>query len=464
VIRRFSLSYTLFIHISDLLIVVASLAFSSSLRINVKIGAFGADEAFGTPPLLFGIAVVLWQLAFQLLGVYSPIYSAAFVQEVRRVVLGHVLACLLFFGVLYMTYRDYSRLQAAYLIILVLLITIIHRAIVRLFYRASGLASNNHRIVLIVGTDDNARRIGETVAHYDWMGLSLLGYLRHHADDPVVDELAGKVLGTVDRLPALVELNNVDEVIIALKMPDYTYLSRTMEMLQNCVTNIRLAPDYSDLAYFHASMENFGGIPLIALREAVLSPLQRAVKRLLDIIVSGLVLLLGWPIFLIVAVAIRLESKGPILFCQQRVGQHGKLFTMYKFRSMIADAEQLQDKSDVDHKHADDARVTRIGRILRRTSLDELPQFWNILRGDMSLVGPRPEMPWLVDQYESWQRKRFEVPQGLTGWWQVNGRAERPMYLNTEDDLFYISNYSLWLDILIILRTIAIVFTGRGAY
>ncbi len=463
-IRRFSLGYTLFIHLSDLLIVVASLAFSSSLRISVKLGAFGADEAFGTPPLLFGMAVVLWQLAFQLLGVYTPAYAAAFWQEAQRVVLGHVLACLLFFGVLYMTYRDYSRLQAAYLVALVLLITIIHRAIVRLFYRASGLASNNMRVVLIVGTDANAQRVGAAVVHYEWMGLSLLGYVKHHADDPVLDELAGKVLGAVDRLPALVAQYNVNEVIIALKLPDYTYLSRTMEMLQNCVTNIRLAPDYSDLAYFHASMENFGGVPLIALREAVLSPLQRAIKRLLDMIVSGLVLLLGWPIFLVIALAIRLESKGSILFCQQRVGQHGKLFTMYKFRSMIEDAEQLQDQSDVDHKHENDARVTRIGRIIRHASLDELPQFWNILKGDMSLVGPRPEMPWLVDKYETWQRKRFEVPQGLTGWWQINGRAERPMYLNTEDDLFYISHYSLWLDITIILRTIGIVITGRGAY
>jgi len=137
---------------------------------------------------------------------------------------------------------------------------------------------------------------------------------------------------------------------------------------------------------------------------------------------------------------------------------------MYKFRSMVVGADRLQDKNDVDHKKSDDPRVTRVGRFIRKTSLDELPQFWNILCGDMSLVGPRPEMPWLVEKYNPWQRKRFEVPQGLTGWWQVTGRADKPMYLNTEDDLFYIRNYSLWLDLQIVFRTMLVIFTGRGAF
>jgi exopolysaccharide biosynthesis polyprenyl glycosylphosphotransferase len=237
-----------------------------------------------------------------------------------------------------------------------------------------------------------------------------------------------------------------------------------IESLQHCVTNIRLAPDYSDLAYFHVSIENFGGIPLVGLREAVLSPAQRVIKRLFDIALASVSLFFGWPVLLGIAIAIRLDSSGPVIFRQERIGQHGRLFSMLKFRSMVANAEALQDTSSVDHKHADDPRVTRVGRFIRRTSLDELPQLLNILRGDMSWVGPRPEMPWLVDKYEPWQRKRFEVPQGLTGWWQINGRADKPMYLHTEDDLFYIRNYSLWLDFQIILRTVASWISGRGAY
>jgi exopolysaccharide biosynthesis polyprenyl glycosylphosphotransferase len=200
------------------------------------------------------------------------------------------------------------------------------------------------------------------------------------------------------------------------------------------------------------------------LREAVLSPAQRAAKRLFDVTVSLLMLILCWPVFLIIAIAIRLESPGSIFFVQERIGEHGRRFKMVKFRSMYKDADKMQVVESVDHKQRHDPRVTRVGDFIRRTSLDELPQFVNILRGDMSLVGPRPEIPWLVDKYEAWQRKRFEVPQGLTGWWQVTGRADKPLYLNTEDDLFYIRNYSLWLDVQILFRTILVVVTGRGAF
>jgi exopolysaccharide biosynthesis polyprenyl glycosylphosphotransferase len=464
VIRRFSLRYTFFVRLSDLVIVLASLTISSFLRINVDVGKSGANEAFATPPFLFLIACVVWQFAFQFLGVYAPAHSAWFWREVQRILVAHGLAALLFFGALYVTYRDFSRLQSLYFLVLVVFGVYCHRLTVRLFYKISGKQIARRRTVLIVGTDANARRIGETVLVYEWTGLRLLGFLTYKGGDTVADGLAHRVLGSVDVLPRVVQECQVKEVIFVLRSPDDTQLGHMIETLQDQVTNIRIAPDYSHLAYFHVSVENFGGIPLVSLREAVLSPWQRWLKRLFDLVVSGLALLLGWPICLLIALAIRLDSPGPILFCQERIGEHGRRFRMYKFRSMIVNAEQLQDLASVDYKQRDDQRVTRVGRFIRRTSLDEFPQFINIFRGDMSLVGPRPEMPWLVDKYEPWQRKRFEVPQGLTGWWQISGRADKPMYLHTEDDLFYISNYSLWLDLQIIFRTILIVITGKGAF
>jgi lipopolysaccharide/colanic/teichoic acid biosynthesis glycosyltransferase len=172
-----------------------------------------------------------------------------------------------------------------------------------------------------------------------------------------------------------------------------------------------------------------------------------------------------------IALLIRLDSPGPVLFRQQRVGENGRLFGMFKFRTMVAEAESLQDQvlvttqdGQVIHKHKHDPRVTRIGLFLRRYSLDELPQLFNVLRGEMSLVGPRPEMPWLVDRYAPWQRKRFAVPQGITGWWQINGRSDKPMHLNTEDDLYYVYNYSLWLDLRILMMTPLAALRGRGAF
>jgi lipopolysaccharide/colanic/teichoic acid biosynthesis glycosyltransferase len=166
-----------------------------------------------------------------------------------------------------------------------------------------------------------------------------------------------------------------------------------------------------------------------------------------------------------------LDSPGPIIFRQTRVGENGRLFQMLKFRTMVKDAETQFEKTKGEteetewlYKRKDDPRVTRIGRFLRRISLDELPQLYNVLCGEMSMVGPRPELPWLVEKYKPWQRKRFAVPQGITGWWQVNGRSEKPMHLNTDEDLYYIYNHSLWLDAIILLKTPIAVLTGKGAF
>jgi exopolysaccharide biosynthesis polyprenyl glycosylphosphotransferase len=194
-------------------------------------------------------------------------------------------------------------------------------------------------------------------------------------------------------------------------------------------------------------------------------------KRALDIVLVSIALLVALPVMLTVALAIKLSSPGPVLFKQRRVGEAGKLFTIYKFRSMVVNAEALQTKvnttdanGNVIHKAKHDPRVTSIGRIIRKTSLDELPQLFNVLKGDMSLVGPRPELPWLVEQYQPWQRGRFVVPQGITGWWQVNGRSDTPAHLSVEKDIWYVKHYSIWLDIKIIAMTIPALLKGKGAF
>ena len=184
----------------------------------------------------------------------------------------------------------------------------------------------------------------------------------------------------------------------------------------------------------------------------------------------GLVLLS--PLLLVTALLVRLSSPGPILYVSRRVGEGGRVFSMLKFRTMRQGADRLEedlisrseDGALVFAKRPDDPRVTPIGRFLRRYSLDELPQLYNVLVGDMSLVGPRPELPSLVDRYEPWQMKRFAVPQGLTGWWQISGRADKAKHLHAEDDLYYIRNYSVLLDVKIIVRTPLAVLRGRGAF
>jgi exopolysaccharide biosynthesis polyprenyl glycosylphosphotransferase len=207
------------------------------------------------------------------------------------------------------------------------------------------------------------------------------------------------------------------------------------------------------------------------VRAAALTEYQLMVKRIFDLVATTLIMVFALPVMLVVALVIWLDDRGPILYHSRRVGENGKLFDMIKFRTMIPSAEKMQkmveqydEQGNLIHKTKDDPRITRIGRFLRRTSLDELPQFFNVLSGNMSLVGPRPELPYLVDKYEPWQRKRFAVPQGLTGWWQIHGRSDKPMHLHTEDDLYYIQNYSIWLDIQILLQTVWIIIRGKGAY
>lgn len=198
---------------------------------------------------------------------------------------------------------------------------------------------------------------------------------------------------------------------------------------------------------------------------------QRAIKRFVDLLLSSILLILALPVFIVIAAAIRLDSRGPVFFRQERIGEGNRRFRIIKFRTMVVDAEErsgeverTNEHGQIVHKHQDDPRITRIGRMLRRTSIDEIPQIFNVISGEMSLVGPRPELPKIVERYETWQYERLTVPQGLTGWWQVNGRSDKPMHLNTQYDLYYVHNYSLLLDLQILLKTIWVVLRGKGAY
>jgi exopolysaccharide biosynthesis polyprenyl glycosylphosphotransferase len=232
-----------------------------------------------------------------------------------------------------------------------------------------------------------------------------------------------------------------------------------------------MIPSYLSLALYQNKGLGLNSLPLINLNTPALSGYQRMAKRAFDLIVASLTTLMILPVMTLVAIIIKLDSPGPVFFRQERIGEHGRSFKMYKFRSMVVNAEALQDQisqldeyGNIIHKVRNDPRVTRVGRIIRKTSLDELPQFLNVIKGEMSLVGPRPELPKIVAQYQPWQRQRFIVPQGITGWWQINGRSDKPCHLNTDEDLYYIKNYSFWLDIQILFKTIPALLRGKGAF
>ncbi len=464
--RRVSIRTALLL--GDIALILLALYLATWLRPQLWFGKPLPLENIKLAWPVYLLALLIWATVFLLMDVYNLPKNLRIVDELQRLTLAHAAAALAFAGALYFSYRDISRLQMLTFALVSFGLLIAFRLIFRIVLRLFGDKRYGARRVLIVGAGTVGRQVAEMVIQHRWTGLHLLGFVD---DNPQANTLGLAHFGSLAQTLSTAQEQRVNEVIFALPRHAHTKLANLVAELQALKVNVRVVPDFFDLVFLRSVVEDFGGMPLVTLREPVLDPLQRLVKRAFDLAVASLGLILTLPLLGIIALLIKLDSPGPVIFKQPRVGENGRIFKMYKFRTMVQDAEVKQAEllhqtgaGILPHKFYDDPRVTRLGRFLRRTSLDELPQLVNILTGEMSLVGPRPELPWLVDRYEPWQRKRFEVPQGLTGWWQVNGRADKPMHLHTEDDLYYIKHYSLWLDLQILWRTIKAVIARRGAY
>ena len=471
-LKRFSVNFAVFSMALDLLLTLLALYVAAWVR--PLLSELGWARQLFSPPgalvrfPLYLAAGLIWLGVFLALSVYDPRRTYKAVDEFQSVSVATVFAILAFAGFLYLSYRDVSRWLFVTFAVLDLAFLVAWRVLARLVFRLLNGRAYRSRRVLIVGAGEVGQRVASMVRGYTWAGLHLVGYLD---DDSQKRDNGLPVLGGVDDARQVVQQARIDDVVVTLPRRAYGRVNQLVAALHSLPVHVRVVPDYFSLALYRATVEDFGGLPMINLRDPALNDVQRLFKRLFDLVVGSILTLLALPAMGLVALAIKLDSPGPVLFRQQRMGESGRLFTMYKFRSMVAGAAEMQEQvNDVDgeghviHKKRDDPRVTRVGRFIRRFSLDELPQLFNVLKGDMSLVGPRPELPWLVEKYEPWQRKRFAVPQGLTGWWQVNGRSNKPMHLYTEDDLYYIQNYSLLLDIVILWKTIGVVLRGRGAY
>ncbi len=424
-------------------------------------------EPPGLPWFFYPLLPLLWIAVFLLLSVYDPRRASTAADEFQTVMVATAVASLCSAGLLFLSFRGVSRWLFIFFVLFDLLFLNGWRALALLARRLIKSPPSRSR-VLIAGAGEVGQQIADLVRRYTPGRLELVGYLD---DDPVRVGNGLPVLGTLDQAREIIQAQAVDEVVIALPRRAHERLGRLVTVLHDLPVHVRVVPDYFSLALFKAGVEDFAGVPMIDLRAPAINDVQRLFKRMFDLALGGAITLLALPVMGLVALAVKLDTRGPVLFRQRRAGENGRLFPMHKFRSMVADAEgrqaevnELDEEGNLVFKKRDDPRITRVGRIIRRISLDELPQLFNVLRGDMSLVGPRPELPWLVDQYEPWQRRRFVVPQGITGWWQVNGRSEKSLELKTRDDLFYIQNYSLWLDLYILVRTPWIVLKGEGAF
>ena len=300
-------------------------------------------------------------------------------------------------------------------------------------------------------------------------GYTVAGFSDFKAPDNSDDQ--SPFLGTAEFLPEIVRQNAIEIVVMSLDQTSLSSIRPLVIQLIQIPVRVFLTQDYSALPFLELEIDRIGNIVLVGILEPVINGWSMFLKRLFDLFFSALSLILLWPLFVLIAIAIKLDSPGPVIFPAQRVGNGGKVFTMYKFRTMSNSASDSKDilptisqNYPKIHKVKDDPRITPVGRFLRRWSLDELPQLLNALKGEMSLVGPRPEQPSITEEYEPWQWQRIQVPPGITGWWQISGRCELPMHLNTHLDIYYVANYSMLLDIKILFLTVFEVIKGRGAY
>ncbi|MCG2768241.1 MAG: undecaprenyl-phosphate glucose phosphotransferase [Anaerolineae bacterium] len=365
----------------------------------------------------------------------------------------------------------YSRLIFGYAGVFVFVLLNIGRLLegaVRERLRRRGIGV---RRALIVGAGEIGRTVMRNLMAQPEIGYEVVGFVDDAPEKGHTDMGRLKALGDTANIPTMVAEHAIDEVIITLPWISHRKIMRVIAQCERQNVRVKLVPDMFQISISQVELEVINGIPMLGVREPSIRGWNRAVKRTVDVLVVSLGLVILSPLMALIALAIRLNSQGPVIFKQIRVGRDGEEFLVYKFRTMREDAEDtkghLSDQNEAQgpiFKIRDDPRCTRVGRFLRRSSLDELPQLYNVLRGEMSLIGPRPPIPDEVKQYKPWQQRRLETSPGITGLWQVSGRSDLTFDEMVLLDLFYIENWSLLLDIKIALRTIPTIMLGTGAY
>lgn len=469
-LRRFSVNFALFSMALDGLSVIFSLWLAAFFRpaLNKISWIEPIPSQVVIPLVLYILFPLIWIVIYSALSIYDGRKYLRAMDEFAMLSLAMLIASVSAAGILYFSYRDISRALFLVFILLVYLIGLVWRILARVYFRTQKNSPDRSRRVLVVGAGTLGQKVKSQLIKSELPDIAFVGFVDTHSQS-LTEEVP--LLGNANEIRNVLKQHEITDVVIALPHSAYHQMGEIVQKMEDLPVQVWVALGFFDLALYNTTIEDFAGIPMLDLRASAIDDYQRMIKRAFDIFFGFIALILALPLMAFSSLMIFLEDGSPVLFRQKRVGENGRLFEMLKFRTMLKNAEQLQsqvEKRDADgnliHKSKDDPRITKSGRVLRRYSLDELPQFINVIRGDMSLVGPRPELPYLVEKYQPWQRKRFAIPPGITGWWQVNGRSDKPMHLHTEDDLYYITNYSLWLDILILTRTIWVIFVGRGAY
>ena len=434
----------------------------------LRFHALGLSTPLGIPPLTFylwtgAIVTLAALLVLRTFHIYRSARTARLGDELFALVQGVGIVTALSALGSFFTRGELSRSTLVLFALLASLLLCGSRVAIRYALRQLRRHGRNLRRVLVVGTGEQAGSLVRKLREHPDFGLVVEGLVAPEAS-PAAEVEGIPVLGTVEDLPGLVERTGADLVYLALARSEYRAEEEALARLGDSTAAVRLVPDLARVFTLNASVEDFDGMPVVLVTESPSQGWNAVSKRAFDIALSTLGLVLLSPLLLAIALWVRLDSPGPVLYAQERVGFNGRRFRMLKFRTMCLDAEAEGEG----WTRPGDPRRTRAGAVLRALSLDELPQLWNVLLGQMSLVGPRPERPVYVDQFRASVPRymlRHHVKAGITGWAQVNGlRGDTPLDRRIEYDLYYIRNWSLGFDIKIILLTLARVFRDASAH
>ena len=457
----------------DALVIAAAYVFS--WFITLKSGLFGADLEAGILPTWFYMRVLVviipvYLLLYTVFHLFTPKRVQGRRQEFANICKANIIGLFLFGTILYLGrknpyLREFSaRLMAGFFLTNITAETL-ERNLIRTVLRSMRAKGYNQKHIILVGYSRAAEGyIDRVLANPEW-GYRVRGILDDHK--PWGYDYRGiKVIGTMKDLKPILDMNRLDEIAITLSLKEYGGLEQIVAVCEKSGVHTKFIPDYNKVIPTKPYTEDLQGLPVINIRRVPLNdPLNAAMKRAIDIFGAIVALILFSPIMLLTAILIKLTSPGPLIFCQERVGLHNRPFKMYKFRSMEVQAPE-KEKSEWTTKR--DPRVTPIGRVIRKTSIDEMPQLFNVLFGSMSLVGPRPERPYFVERFKEEIPRymiKHQVRPGMTGWAQVNGyRGDTSITKRIEHDLYYIENWTLGFDFKILFLTFFKGFINKNAY
>jgi exopolysaccharide biosynthesis polyprenyl glycosylphosphotransferase len=468
--------YGIFMVISDIVFFALALSLSFYIRFYTGesakiISVYGVEGNYLLYSIIFIISAVLifflyrlydWDGIYKGSGYYFKIFKAISINIVILIVVGYLVEAFTF-----------SRIYMLLLLILSMVFLVASRFLILFVTQRLIGKLKLYSNTLIIGLDSNVKRIENTINRNPGESFNIIGYVdnRESIKAQAAKYSDCKILGSLDNLKEIVLNNKIQRIIISSKKYKYFEILDILEELKGLDVLVLMFPGYFEFSIRRMSMRDVSGIPLIHISNIGFYGINLFYKNLIDYILGSVLFVIFIPLYLIVAILIKVNSKGPVFYRQKRYTKEFKEFYMYKFRTMYQDAEQkvkeLRKYSRTGgpiFKMKKDPRVTSIGRFLRRFSIDEFPQIINVLKGELSLVGPRPPIPEETEQYEDWYKKRLNIKQGLTGLWQVSGRSDLTFEEMVKLDLYYIQNWSVGLDLRILLKTIPTVLSGKGSY